>query len=201
MSKHGAIEAPHLYRGVAGGYKLFGQIAGRVNRCPVILPFSRLADVAVHDVDALNGASHTGSDQADRLEWSDTVDRALARLAPEYREAFLLKHVDDLEYVVESDPDFREASANLGVVYLSLGRFEEALAIFRSLLAAQPDSAQYHYHLAVALNGQGEESSAAREYQACLACADPQSEIHAQATSALASLAARSVVGVRIQST
>jgi RNA polymerase sigma-70 factor (ECF subfamily) len=26
------------------------------------------------------------------------VDRALARLAPEYREAFLLKHVEDLEY-------------------------------------------------------------------------------------------------------
>ncbi len=35
---------------------------------------------------------------ADRLEWTDSVDRALARLAPEYREAFLLKHVEDLEY-------------------------------------------------------------------------------------------------------
>jgi RNA polymerase sigma-70 factor (ECF subfamily) len=26
------------------------------------------------------------------------VERALGRLAPEYREAFLLKHVEDLEY-------------------------------------------------------------------------------------------------------
>ncbi len=34
----------------------------------------------------------------DRLDWTDAVDRALARLAPDYREAFLLKHVQDLEY-------------------------------------------------------------------------------------------------------
>ncbi len=70
-----------------------------VNRCRTIgARAARRRKTFVHDVDALNGASHTGSDQADRLEWSDTVDRALARLAPEYREAFLLKHVDDLEY-------------------------------------------------------------------------------------------------------
>jgi RNA polymerase sigma-70 factor (ECF subfamily) len=50
----------------------------------------------VHDAQALNGAAH--GDQADRLDWTDAVDRALARLAPEYREAFLLKHVEDLEY-------------------------------------------------------------------------------------------------------
>jgi len=38
------------------------------------------------------------ADEADRLDWTDAVDRALARLAPDYREAFLLKHVEDLEY-------------------------------------------------------------------------------------------------------
>src|SRR6266481_1459891 len=48
------------------------------------------------DAQALDGAAH--ADQADRLDWTDAVDRALARLAPDYREAFLLKHVEDLEY-------------------------------------------------------------------------------------------------------
>ncbi|MGH7529551.1 MAG: RNA polymerase sigma factor [Gemmatimonadales bacterium] len=31
-------------------------------------------------------------------EWEEAVQRALARLSPAYREAFLLKHVEDLEY-------------------------------------------------------------------------------------------------------
>jgi RNA polymerase sigma-70 factor (ECF subfamily) len=38
------------------------------------------------------------ADQIDRLDWQDAVTRALARLPPEHREAFLLKHVEDLEY-------------------------------------------------------------------------------------------------------
>lgn len=50
----------------------------------------------VHDAEALNGA--TPADFGDRLDWADAVARALARLAPEYREAFLLKHVEDLDY-------------------------------------------------------------------------------------------------------
>ena len=50
----------------------------------------------VRDENAINGATHP--DQSDRVEWADVVGRALARLAPEHREAFLLKHVEDLEY-------------------------------------------------------------------------------------------------------
>src|SRR5881275_3250681 len=50
----------------------------------------------VRDDAALNGAPHPSA--AERTEWEDVVRRALARLAPEYREAFLLKHVEDLEY-------------------------------------------------------------------------------------------------------
>jgi len=68
-----------------------------VNRCRTTgARAARRRKMFVHDADALNGASH--ADHTDRVEWTDTVDRALARLAPEYREAFLLKHVDDLEY-------------------------------------------------------------------------------------------------------
>src|SRR2546427_8294564 len=36
--------------------------------------------------------------RSERAEWDDTVRWALGQLAPEYREAFLLKHVEDLEY-------------------------------------------------------------------------------------------------------
>ncbi len=39
----------------------------------------------------------TASD-ADTLAWRDEIDRALAALSPPLREAFLLKHVEGLEY-------------------------------------------------------------------------------------------------------
>ncbi|HEY7194832.1 MAG TPA: RNA polymerase sigma factor [Gemmatimonadales bacterium] len=69
-----------------------------VNRCRTVgARAARRRRTFVDDLDALNGASHP-PDQAERVEWTDAVDRALARLGPEYREAFLLKHVEDLEY-------------------------------------------------------------------------------------------------------
>jgi len=37
-------------------------------------------------------------DRADRLSWQEEIDRALAQLAPDQREAFLLKHVEELNY-------------------------------------------------------------------------------------------------------
>jgi len=68
-----------------------------VNRCRTTgARAARRRRLFVHDVEALNGAPHP--DAMERLEWTDAVERALARLAPEYREAFLLKHVEDLEY-------------------------------------------------------------------------------------------------------
>lgn len=68
-----------------------------VNRCRTTgARAARRRRMFVRDAQALNGAAHT--DRADHLDWTDAVDRALARLSPEYREAFLLKHVEDLEY-------------------------------------------------------------------------------------------------------
>jgi RNA polymerase sigma-70 factor, ECF subfamily len=68
-----------------------------VNRCRTTgARAARRRRIFVRDADAVHGAAQ--SDVADRVEWSDAVDRALARLAPDYREAFLLKHVEDLEY-------------------------------------------------------------------------------------------------------
>jgi len=73
-----------------------------VNRCRTTgARAARRRRMFVHDANALNGATH--SDQPDRVEWADTVQRAVARLAPEYREAFLLKHVEDLEYEEMAD--------------------------------------------------------------------------------------------------
>src|SRR5438034_11471041 len=68
-----------------------------VNRCRTTgARAARRRRMFVRDADALQGAAR--ADQSERLEWTDAVDRALARLAPEYREAFLLKHGEDLEY-------------------------------------------------------------------------------------------------------
>ncbi|MFN2572218.1 MAG: RNA polymerase sigma factor [Gemmatimonadales bacterium] len=68
-----------------------------VNRCRTSgARAARRRRLFVQDSEALQGATHP--DQLERLEWTDAVDRALARLGPEYREAFLLKHVEDLEY-------------------------------------------------------------------------------------------------------
>lgn len=68
-----------------------------VNRCRTAgARAARRRRLFVRDEGALNGAPHPA--QAERLDWDDAVGRALARLAPEYREAFLLKHVEELEY-------------------------------------------------------------------------------------------------------
>lgn len=68
-----------------------------VNRCRTAgARAARRGRMFVHDEAALNGASQPSP--VERMEWDDVVRRALARLAPEHREAFLLKFVEDLEY-------------------------------------------------------------------------------------------------------
>jgi len=68
-----------------------------VNRCRTTGGrAARRARLFVRDDAALGGVALPSP--AERAEWDDTVRRALARLAPEYREAFLLKHIEELEY-------------------------------------------------------------------------------------------------------
>ena len=68
-----------------------------VNRCRTAgARATRRGRMFVHDDAALNGASLPTA--IERTEFEDVVRWALARLRPEYREAFLLKFVEDLEY-------------------------------------------------------------------------------------------------------
>jgi len=68
-----------------------------VNRCRTTGGrAARRARLFVRDDAALSGVPLPSP--AERAEWDDTVRWALGRLSPEYREAFLLKHIEDLEY-------------------------------------------------------------------------------------------------------
>lgn len=48
--------------------------------------------------DEISLARTPAAESADQADWDDTVRWALSRLAPVLREAFLLKHVEEMEY-------------------------------------------------------------------------------------------------------
>jgi RNA polymerase sigma-70 factor (ECF subfamily) len=73
---------------------LFGIL---VNRCRTAgRRAARRHRMFVRDEVSLERAS--APETPDRAEWDDTVRWAMERLAPPLREAFLLKHVEDMEY-------------------------------------------------------------------------------------------------------
>jgi RNA polymerase sigma-70 factor (ECF subfamily) len=68
-----------------------------VNRCRTAgTRRGRRARTFVADEAALLGASEDHPE--DRAAWREEIDRALQRLRPEQREAFLLKYVEDMGY-------------------------------------------------------------------------------------------------------
>ena len=73
---------------------LFGIL---VNRCRTAYARrARRERVLVHDDGAAGAAAVAPA--AERLEWEAEIAWALARLDPLYREAFLLRHVEELSY-------------------------------------------------------------------------------------------------------
>ncbi|PYP72077.1 MAG: RNA polymerase subunit sigma-24 [Gemmatimonadetes bacterium] len=95
-----------------------------VNRCRTTgARAARRGRVFVRDEGALNGVPHPSA--AERTEWEDAVHRALARLAPEYREAFLLKHVEDLEYETMA----RLTGAGVSALKMRVKRAREQLQV------------------------------------------------------------------------
>lgn len=68
-----------------------------VNRCRTHgAQRARRARLLVQDESALEQAASPGS--GEEAAWRDAVDWAVAQLEPLYREAFLLKHVEELSY-------------------------------------------------------------------------------------------------------
>lgn len=68
-----------------------------VNRCRTLgARRGRRARTFVTDETALLEASH--EHPAERTAWREEIDRALQRLRPEQREAFLLKYVEEMGY-------------------------------------------------------------------------------------------------------
>src|SRR5438093_11497314 len=100
-----------------------------VNRCRTTgARAARRGQVFVPDEAALNGAPLPSS--VERTELDDVVRRALARLAPQYREGFPLKHMDDLEY----DELARLPGAAISAVKMRVKRAREQLqAILREV--------------------------------------------------------------------
>ena len=76
------------------GAWLFGIL---VNRCRTYgARMSRRQKFIVHDEHAMTGASVAPA--ADQEGWRDMISRAVEQLSPDHREAFLLKHVEELSY-------------------------------------------------------------------------------------------------------
>ncbi|OLC43073.1 MAG: hypothetical protein AUH75_03435 [Gemmatimonadetes bacterium 13_1_40CM_4_65_7] len=97
-----------------------------VNRCRTVgARASRRRRLFVRNTESAPDAS-ADADLVDRLGWDDAVNRALARLAPENREAFLLKHVEDLEY----EEIARVTGAGISALKMRVKRAREQLQRF-----------------------------------------------------------------------
>lgn len=98
-----------------------------VNRCRTVgARAARRGRMFLHDDAATNRVALP--DPAERAEWDDLVRWALARLAPEYREAFLLKHMDDLEY----EEMARLTGAGISALKMRVKRAREQLQVILS---------------------------------------------------------------------
>jgi RNA polymerase sigma-70 factor (ECF subfamily) len=98
-----------------------------VNRCRTAgARAARRGRMFVHDEGALNDASLPNApNEVERAEFADVVRWALARLSPEYREAFLLKFVEDLEY----EEMARLTGAGISALKMRVKRAREQLQV------------------------------------------------------------------------
>jgi RNA polymerase sigma-70 factor (ECF subfamily) len=98
-----------------------------INRCrTTLLTRRRRTSRIVLDDDAVQRAS--AGDTSVHIDLRDTIDRAIARLDPAHREAFLLKHVEQLSY------DEMSAITGVGISALKM-RVQRACDQLRTLLA------------------------------------------------------------------
>jgi tetratricopeptide (TPR) repeat protein len=71
----------------------------------------------------------------------------------------------EFEETLMLDPEFSEASGNLGVTYYHLGRFEDAAAALRRAIQLDSATSTHHSNLAYVLTRLGRRSEAEREAQ------------------------------------
>ena len=65
-------------------------------------------------------------------------------------------------------PDFAEAAGNLGAFYIDAARFDEAVVVLKPASQKQPDRAELHTNLALALAGKGDQAAATSEFDAAV---------------------------------
>ena len=63
------------------------------------------------------------------------------------------------------DPELHEATFTLAALYTACGAYEDATALYRSLVEARPDDGRAYSELGLSLAAQGRYSGALRAYQ------------------------------------
>lgn len=96
------------------------------------------------------------------------TDRDRARLAAEIRQKMTAEDVIGLETMLQDDPTDAELHDDVAVLYLALGRAQEAVSHFRATTALRPDLPAAHFNLATALSVAGELDAAVAAYQEAL---------------------------------
>ena len=86
-------------------------------------------------------------------------------------------------------PDFAEASSNLGVVQLALGKHAEAAETFRRLLEQDANNPTFHFNLGLALKGLGRLGEARASLEECVRQSEPESERARRALAVIESMA------------
>ncbi len=65
-------------------------------------------------------------------------------------------------------PKLDEIADTVGWISLKMNRSDAAITVFRDLVAKQPSSARYRYHLGMALAQRGDNSAAAEQLREAL---------------------------------
>lgn len=72
--------------------------------------------------------------------------------------------IQQLEIVVSHQPDWLEAASNLGVLYVTMQRFRDAINILGGLVRQKPENPTFHFNLGMAFQGIGQKEKAKEEY-------------------------------------
>jgi Flp pilus assembly protein TadD/mono/diheme cytochrome c family protein len=95
-------------------------------------------------------------------------DADLATLETEFRRKVAAEDVNGYEMEIERHPDDPGLRDTAAMLYLELGRGEQAVDHFRASAALRPQSAQAHYNLGTALTVARQLDAAAAEYRTAL---------------------------------